>query len=241
MKDLWKIYRLQAYEKELLSLRARLETLDPAKELRVKKEEVFNELKSKEDKLSKNKKRIKIVTYESDEIDKQMTAVESKLYSGKTKHPKELAQWQREQANLNKKREVLDEENLTLMYENEELEKVVEKISKKYKEIEEEFVSIYSVYEEDLNILKEKINDIENKKTTIIDSLDKETLDIFEDFKSRYGGIAIVPLQRNICGGCGMTLSGMLVERAKSRMSLQCCDHCGRILYWEGGGQSGNV
>jgi len=235
MKALWKIYRLQAYEKELLSLGTQMETLDPGKELENKKNEVSTSLTSQQDKLNKNLKRIKVITYESEQIDSQIKSVESKLYGGKTRHPKELSQWERELKNLNKKREDLDEENLTLMYENEELTSRIEKIGKDYDEIEEAYKKFYSLYEKDLTELKSKIEDIETKKRKILENLEPESLEIFEKFKAKYGGIAIVPLQRNICGGCGMTLSGMLVERAKSKMSLECCDHCGRILYWEGG------
>jgi len=234
VKDLWKIYRLQAYENELLELGEKIRNLDPGKEFERKKNEVLDNLQSHRDKLDNNKKRIKLLNLEIGSMDQQIKTSENKLYGGKTTNPKELAQLQKELKNLKSKREVLDEETLTLIYDNEELEDRILNLEKDYKVVEEEYKKYLEEYQKILKELNDRIEDVENKKNKIKEASSPELLNIYEDLKSRLGGLAIVSVQRNFCGGCGMTLSGMLVERVKSKMSLQYCQHCGRILYWEG-------
>lgn len=234
MKDLWKIYRLQAYENDLLYLREQIGLLDPGKEIQEKKNNASSLLKNSRDKLEANNKRIKVLSFETVELDKQIKTIEDKLYGGRPVNSKETAQWQKKIEDIKRKRETIDEESLTLIYDNEGLEDEIKKIENDYKIIEEEYKKYYSVYEVNLKDLNSKIDDIENKKKKIKESSTEELLKIYEDTKIRRGGVAIVALQKSFCTGCGMTLSERLVERAKLKMTLEYCEHCGRILYWEG-------
>ncbi|MEQ8188099.1 MAG: C4-type zinc ribbon domain-containing protein [Candidatus Eremiobacterota bacterium] len=234
MKDLWKIYRLQAYENDLLYLREQISLLDPGKELEEKRNNASSLLKNARDKQETNNKRLKALGFETLELDKQIKTIEDKLYGGRPVNPKETAQWQKKIDDIKKKREAIDEESLTLIYDNEGLVDEIKKLEQDYQIIEEEYKKYYTVYEGELKDLNSRIEDIENKKKKIMESSTEELLKIYEDTKIKRGGIAIVALQKSFCTGCGMTLSERLVERAKLKMTLEYCEHCGRILYWEG-------
>lgn len=234
MKDLWKIYRLQAYENDLLYLREQISLLDPGKELEEKRNNASSLLKNARDKQETNNKRLKALGFETLELDKQIKTIEDKLYGGRPVNPKETAQWQKKIDDIKKKREAIDEESLTLIYDNEGLVDEVKRLEQDYQMVEEEYKKYYSVYEGQLKDLNSRIEDIENKKKKIMESSTEELLKIYEDTKIKRGGVAIVALQKSFCTGCGMTLSERLVERAKLKMTLEYCEHCGRILYWEG-------
>ncbi len=234
MKDLWKIYRLQAYENDLLYLREQIGLLDPGKELEEKKNNASSLLKSGRDRQEANNKRLKALGFETLELDKQIKTIEDKLYGGRPVNSKETAQWQKKIDDIKKKRETIDEESLTLIYDNEGLVDEIKKLEQDYQLVEEEYKKYYSLYEGQLKDLNSRMEDIESKKKKIMESSAEELLKIYEDTKMNRGGIAIVALQKNFCTGCGMTLSERLLERARSRMTLEYCEHCGRILYWEG-------
>ncbi len=121
-----------------------------------------------------------------------------------------------------------------MIYDNEGLVDEIKKLEQDYQLVEEEYKKYYSVYEGQVRILIPGLEDIENKKKKIKESSTEETVKIYADTKMKRGGVAIVALQKNFCTGCGMTLSKRLIERARSRMTHEYCEHCGRILYWEG-------
>jgi len=90
MKDLWKIYRLQAYENDLLYLREQIGLLDPGKELEEKKNNASSLLKTGRDRQDANNKRLKALSFETLELDKQIKTIEDSFTAADPLIPKKL-------------------------------------------------------------------------------------------------------------------------------------------------------
>ncbi len=56
----------------------------------------------------------------------------------------------------------------------------------------------------------------------------------YEALRKQKGGLAVVRLQKDSCGGCHMNLPSSTLEKVMSRQ-LTTCGHCGRILLVDGG------
>jgi predicted nucleic acid-binding Zn-ribbon protein len=61
--------------------------------------------------------------------------------------------------------------------------------------------------------------------TNILERIDKLT--------HMRGGLAIVPINDDCCGGCGVHLSPQTIQIAKRGLDLLQCDRCSSYIYWE--------
>jgi mannitol/fructose-specific phosphotransferase system IIA component (Ntr-type) len=56
----------------------------------------------------------------------------------------------------------------------------------------------------------------------------------YEQLQRRFP-IAVVPIIRNNCSGCGLAVPPQLVNDVRAGKLLHSCPHCGRFLYWQEG------
>lgn len=79
----------------------------------------------------------------------------------------------------------------------------------------------------------EDIERMQAKRIKMIADIDKDTLRIYTRIMNNKKDYAIVPVERDTCGGCHMQLTPQTVHDTKSRQKLVSCSYCGRLLYWD--------
>jgi predicted nucleic acid-binding Zn-ribbon protein len=79
----------------------------------------------------------------------------------------------------------------------------------------------------------EDIERMKQKRAGMIADIDKETLRNYTRIMNNKKDYAIVPVERDTCGGCHMKLTPQTVHDTKSRQKLVSCSYCGRMLYWD--------
>ena len=79
----------------------------------------------------------------------------------------------------------------------------------------------------------EDIARMQQKRAKMIADIDKDTLRIYTRIMNNKKDYAIVPVERDTCGGCHMKLTPQTIHDTKSKQKLVSCGYCGRLLYWD--------
>ncbi len=125
----------------------------------------------------------------------------------------------------------IEDEILSLM-------EAVDVDDKKYKELEKKFKT-------DEAALKSEAQKIESEKIAALELVKKKQeerdafaktvpstlLSQYDVIREKGGGLAIVPMVRNSCGGCHMSLTTNKANEVKKAKTMVLCDSCSRILY----------
>ena len=186
-------------------------------------------LAAAEKELAGLEKQYKELDAEAETLRAQIKQVNDRLYGGKITNPKELQGYEQEgnmlKANLSKK----DDKLLELM-EKIEARKVT---GRKLKEIHKNAGTAWQAEKVGLQAQADKLQvelaALETKRKEILNSVDRETLSIYEGIRARKAQ-AVVKVEQGRCLGCRVSLSLSEMSHVRGN-AIVLCDNCGRILY----------
>ena len=102
-----------------------------------------------------------------------------------------------------------------------------------FKEIETERNGRIDELTGQLNSVEENVKGWEKKRAAIEPNVERRPLSLYNRIRKVVkGGVAIVPVQKNACGGCFRQLSPQRLVEARRGDTLMRCENCGRILVW---------
>lgn len=163
-------------------------------------------------------------------LENEKKTVQTKLFSGKITNPKELSQLEKELEQIDKRREKLDDRVLRQM---EKLEHTGIEAKTQQTVLDKTRVS----FEEDRNVkethraqLEKQLNDTQTRRDALAQTVEESLLELYNALKKRKGGLAVVKVQKNSCGGCFMQVPEGSLQKVKA-LELEYCSSCGRILY----------
>ena len=78
--------------------------------------------------------------------------------------------------------------------------------------------------------LKSQLAAETQKREAFLPSLEAEALSVYEYIRKKKGGVAIVHVHGDSCGGCNTTLTPGILNEVKKQKSLVRCESCSRIL-----------
>lgn len=116
--------------------------------------------------------------------------------------------------------ENLDEAELNFNKEKGNLKVVEKELQEEEKRTEKEIEQV------EVEIKKTKI-----EREEVAAQVNPQVLSIYSRLLKSKGGIAIVPVLDNACGGCHLSLRAQTVNEIKRANSLVTCERCSRILY----------
>lgn len=224
-----RVFELQQVEQLIQAGRKQLDEIDG----RISRNEAFEQAKIKlsaaEKDLAGLEKQYKELDAEAETLRAQIEQVNDKLYGGKIKNPKELQGYEQEgnmlKANLSRKDDTL----LELM-EKMEAGKVA---ARKLKEIHKATETAWQAEKGELQVQADKLQlelaALENKRREILNSVDRDTLSVYEGIRSRREQ-AVVKVEQGRCLGCRVALSISELHHVRGN-AIVLCDNCGRILY----------
>jgi len=186
-------------------------------------------LAAAEKELAGLEKQYKELDAEAETLRAQIKQVNDRLYGGKITNPKELQGYEQEgnmlKANLSKK----DDKLLELM-EKIEAGKVA---GRKLKDIHKSAGTDWQAEKVGLQAQADKLQvelaALETKRKEILNSVDRETLSIYEGIRARKAQ-AVVKVEQGRCLGCRVSLSLSEMSHVRGN-AIVLCDNCGRILY----------
>ena len=80
---------------------------------------------------------------------------------------------------------------------------------------------------------EQTVERLQEKKVQIQTNADPKIITILDDVKTKVRGMAVVPVQQEVCMGCHLNIPPQLYNELRRYDELRFCPHCNRIIYWK--------
>ncbi len=156
---------------------------------------------------------------------------EQALYGGSVKNPKELEDLQMESDSLKRHLESLEDHYLAVMLEQDDAESARTQSLASLETAEAGKASLNADLISERESIDDRLAILEAEREAALASVSEQDQDTYERMRTRLGGVAVVVLNGDSCGACGLTLSASSRQLVSSGDELIRCTQCGRILY----------
>ncbi|MFC1920298.1 zinc ribbon domain-containing protein [Chloroflexota bacterium] len=188
-----------------------------------------DDLDSKQQHLGELTSQQKSIEWDMEDITGKLKKVDEKLYSGKIGNPKELTDLQNESEALKTGITRLEEQALELMEKVELAVKNVSDAESTLNRLKNEWKGQQHKLTSDMEKLKKEIANLKNKRQHMVDTIDSQTIEIYQELRKQRK-TAVAKVQQGTCVGCRISLPTSDLQRVKGG-SMVRCSSCGRILF----------
>jgi predicted nucleic acid-binding Zn-ribbon protein len=225
------LYKLQQLDLELL--RKQQELSEVNRELSDNKSLVVAEskLSSYKEQLEDVSKKQKNSEWELDDLQEKIRQIDSKLYSGKTRDPKELVNLEKEVKALKSQIRPKEDTLLGLMSQMEEIEANAETIVEEIERLKREWKQKQVTFGQRKSEIETLLAKLKEDRAALAQQLDTEAVNIYERIRLSRGQ-AVTKVERGKCQGCHIAVPTSQWQKVKAGDLIQC-NSCRRILYLE--------
>lgn len=228
-----KLAQVQRIDTAIQELHRKFASLDPGGKAKQRFEEAKARKEQLEHRLSEIRGEIKDLELENSRLSQKSDSEKKRLYSGGVYNAKDAEAIDREVANL-AQRVAKNDDRLLELYE------LVEPARLEADEAQQDFEAASRLYEEYTARYEAIKKDYESKMARLIGARNKAAAQCDEDLLTRYEairkhhhGVGIAPLHGDECGQCRSKIAHHIIADVQAGVSLQTCENCARILYWE--------
>ena len=229
MSEIHQLYRLQQFDQEIATGKQRLlavlkgqEEPDP---LRVANE-VLAETAAHRQQWRTQQKQEELAL---GSVISKLQSSEERLYSGKVKTPKELADLQKSVEALKRQRATMEEGLFETMMALEQAEADFAQADRVASQLTAEWQSQTVTLKEEQAQLAERINHLIAQRTAHAQQIAAVALTKYDGVRQRKG-TAVAELKLNTCQSCRVNLPLNLVSQVEQATQLVACPSCGRFL-----------
>lgn len=198
------------------------------------KEEFENEkvnFKKKEKELSNLNNKINALNVELDNVKEEQIKEDYKLYNNNVSNYHVLEAIQNSMEYRENVIKDLEDQKAGLMKSQEKIAKDKESSKIKLRELKNSFYSCKENTDRKINKVKEDIKKVEINIHNLEKLIPPKLLLDFNNIK-KTRGTGAAKVQNNVCSGCKMYLSSIVLDDIKQSKKIVYCEHCGRILYY---------
>jgi predicted nucleic acid-binding Zn-ribbon protein len=188
-------------------------------------------LASQKEQLEDARKKQKSSEWELEDLQEKIRQIDSKLYGGKTKDPKELVNLEKEVKGLKSQTTTKEDTLLGLMSLVEEVEARVETTAGELDRLKKEWEQRQETLRPRISEIEIALTDLKGERNRLAEQIDSEAFNIYERIRLAKGQ-AVVKVERGRCLGCHITVPTSQWQKAKAGDLIQC-NNCSRILYLE--------
>ena len=174
--------------------------------------------------------RKKEMDYQAEAARVKAAEIESKLYGGTVKNPKELEDFQADLTSLRGQLGKREDALLEAMLELEEGEAVLKEAEEALAKIETSWKAEQATLRETQATLKQEITELEAKRLDQLEGMDQVALSLYGLLRERRQGTAVAVVERGLCQGCRISLPMSILQKARAGVGLVQCVSCERIL-----------
>jgi predicted nucleic acid-binding Zn-ribbon protein len=225
------LYKLQQLDLELQKKQQELNEVE--NQLSDNKALVVAESKaaSQKEQLEDAKRKQKSSEWELEDLQEKVRQIDSKLYSGKTKDPKELVNLEKEAKGLKSQIRTKEDALLGLMSQVEEIEAKVKTTAEELERLKREWEQRQETSRPRKSEIETVLVKLRGDRNGLAQQIDSEAFNIYERIRLTMGQ-AVVKVERGRCLGCHITVPTSQWQKAKAGDLIQC-NNCSRILYLE--------
>jgi len=231
MSSVSDLYLLQELDTALDRAVARLleieELLEETEELTLSRQAK----EEKEQRVAALRDRQKEVEWEVEEQRAKAADVESKLYGGSVRNPKELSDLDADlralKAFLGRREDAL----LALLVEVDEAEAERNIATDFYSRIETAWSSACKDLVHERGVVQPDADTLRKRREERTAGLDRSSLGLYTLLRERKAGLAVARVEQGMCQGCRISLPAAVVQKARVGTSPVQCVSCERILF----------
>lgn len=227
------LYRLQTIDLEVDERNCRLKEVKASLEGSEELYQVRQALQDGEKELRQQRTKLRDRELEMQSLTNKIVSVEDRLYGGRIKNPKELANLQGEIQYLRRRKGELEDQVLEAMIEVEESEVSVTEQRERLARLEGDWQETQVRLSAEQNELISRLSQLKAKRAKLQGTIEASDLALYEDLRRRRGGRAVALLEGELCQGCRVTLPTSKAQQARQGETLTLCGSCERILYVE--------
>jgi predicted nucleic acid-binding Zn-ribbon protein len=226
-----RLYKLQQLDLELQKKQQELSEVE--NQLGDNKALVSAELRlaSQKEQLEDARKKQKSSEWELEDLQEKIRQIDSKLYSGKTKDPKELVNLEKEVKGLKSQTTIKEDTLLGLMSLTEEMDARVRTTAGELERLKKEWEQRQEALRPRKSEIEIALADLQEEHERAAEQIDSEAFNIYARIRITTGQ-AVVKVERGRCLGCHITVPTSQWQKAKAGDLIQC-NNCSRILYLE--------
>lgn len=225
------LYRLQEIDRDVDRLKVRLEEIRITLEDSAAITELKAELAAREDVQETATSAAKRAKLEVEDQRLKIQNTDEALYGGAVTNPKELEDLQMESQALKRYLETLEDRYLESMLEQDEADEAVNEASNSLETAEKQRADLNKDLIAERDGIDSKLENLSAEREVAIASISEEDLATYDELRGRLSGVAVVTLDGDSCGACGLTLSASSRQAVGTGDELTRCTQCGRILY----------
>lgn len=229
------LWQLQKHYLELGRLENKLNELkkgEKIEELKVKVHQYEYDLENKKTRLEVNNIKINRYNNKVKQLKYEIREIEEKLYSGKIRDLKQLTYMESENKKIKEEVEKIETEMILLMDEIDSLKNEIIEVEKLYNALKEDLKQIINKNENLIKKVEENIINEKNIIKQISAEIEENNLKKFNALLKNKGK-AVVEVEGDKCTGCFMAIPLSILSKLKYSDTINYCDNCGRILYYE--------
>jgi uncharacterized protein len=190
-----------------------------------------SKLDSQKEQLEDARKKQKSSEWELEDFQEKVRQIDSKLYSGKTKDPKELVNLEKEAKGLKSQIKTKEDDLLGLMSQVEEVEAKVKATTEEVERLKREWEQRQETLGQRRSELETMLAKLSGDRNGLVPQIDSGVLNTYERLRLTRGQ-AVVKVEKGKCQGCHITVSTSQWQKAKAGDLIQC-NSCSKILYVE--------
>ena len=171
------------------------------------------------------------IEWQVDDARSHVTAVESKLYGGTVRNPKELAGLNDDANMLKGQLRRREDELLNHMVKVEEQETALRQAEAVLKEVDGRWRGEQADLVGQKERLETELTELETSHQAQAERIDGRMLELYDHLRDRRQGRAVVKVERGMCQGCRISLPMSVLQKARSGFDVVQCVSCERILY----------
>ena len=191
-----------------------------------------------ESKLSSHKEQLENISrkqknseWELDDLQERIRLIDSRLYSGTTKDPKELVNLEKEVKGLKNQIKPKEDALLGLMSRAEVIEADVKSDTEEVKRLKREREQKQETFGQKKVEIETLLAKLEEDRVALAQQIDREALRTYERIRLSRGQ-AVTKVERGECQGCHIAVPTSQWQKVKAGDLIQC-NSCSRILYSE--------
>jgi hypothetical protein len=164
------------------------------------------------------------------DLDAKIQPLETKMYDGSVRNPKELTDMQKELDHFRAERSKLDDEGLELIEAIEQTTKLLWEQKEALRQAEAAWQQEKAQLLDQKSTAESEYASLEGQRGDHTAEMDRAMLGLYESLRTSKAGRAVAAVVRGQCQGCRITLPTHLVQRLRGGGLLIQCPNCERIL-----------
>ncbi len=173
----------------------------------------------------------KDIEWQVDEARSHVTAVESKLYGGTVRNPKELAGLNDDASMLKGQLRRHEDDLLNHMVNVDEEETALHQAEAALQEVERRWQSEQADLRSQKERLEAELAELEKSRRAQAATIDGRVMELYDVLRERRQGKAVAKVERGMCQGCRISLPMSVLQKTRSGFDIVQCVSCERILY----------